>query len=142
MYTQHTYGNTSRTFNSIRARAERPQPTAHPSHFSPTSPQIPDVQAEAALLAWSGHGLGEADACRAALALRRLAAARPWLKAVRLFGRFYGRAADYFVCEARGRGGRGEGEARWGGGGEGHTEIQTDRPSQTLEDREEGSETE
>ena len=51
------------------------------------------------LLEWSGHGLGGAEACRIALAIRKLAASRPWLKSVRFFGKIFGRSADYYICE-------------------------------------------
>ena len=80
----HARTATAQTQAHMHARADgRKLPrTLHPLHTPAQTPaQIPDIQSDMELLEWSGHGLGAAEACRIALAVRRLAAARPWLKA-------------------------------------------------------------
>mmetsp|Transcript_26334 Transcript_26334/g.69159 ORF Transcript_26334/g.69159 Transcript_26334/m.69159 type:complete len:352 (-) Transcript_26334:36-1091(-) len=73
--------------------------TAKIKPVQPTNAYIPDTVSELDLISWSQFGLGGPEACRVSIAVRQLAATRPWLKAVRFFGKFFGRNKDYYVCE-------------------------------------------
>ncbi|KAK9832258.1 hypothetical protein WJX74_004503 [Apatococcus lobatus] len=60
-----------------------------------------DIMGNAALFSLVGAGLGESEVYRIALAARRLGEdAQHGVASLRFFGKFFGRAADYFVFEA------------------------------------------
>ncbi|KAK9852594.1 hypothetical protein WJX84_003139 [Apatococcus fuscideae] len=60
-----------------------------------------DIVGNAALFSMVGAGLGEGETYRIALAARRLGEdAQHGLATLRFFGKFFGRAADYYVFEA------------------------------------------
>ena len=60
-----------------------------------------DIVGNAALFSMVGAGLGEGETYRIALAARRLGEdAQHGVATLRFFGKFFGRAADYYVFEA------------------------------------------
>ncbi len=60
-----------------------------------------DIIGNAALFSMVGAGLGESEVYRIALASRRLGEdTQHGVAGLRFFGKFFGRAADYYVFEA------------------------------------------
>lgn len=75
---------------------------------------IPNFMEEATMLEMAGVGFGEATSYKVMCSLRRLAASKPEVQKLRLWGKILGLEADYWVAEARKDGGGGEGDAEGG----------------------------
>jgi hypothetical protein len=62
--------------------------------------ELPDVVSEQTVFNQFGEGLTEADAFRVTVALKRLLDKEPLAK-VRFWGKIFGSARDYYICEAK-----------------------------------------